>query len=281
MNIISSICLARSDQSFCSTQQWIFLRRAAQIEQAVLKENSRAHLFYCCSHAWLYAEMPEVTYFTHVSVMFIQVRRGEGWSGWEGGRLPEAHMLLVSWMWRCKRLMVEMGQWTFSETQYILHRHNLWHLLPCICLNQGLSYMLQVHHQSLILYASCMLWLSVHRYMKTKGPSSKREFLAKSFLSVLLLWDNSCSNVTYSFHSLANSVFDQARWCLHVFVLSSRGCWTESSASCQKPAVQGTRCPSSSPAPFWVNKSLVFMWYTLLHVDVHVNDRLVLYLGQE
>ena len=43
-------------------------------------------------------------------------------------------------------------------------------------------------------------------------------------------------------------------------VSSSRGCWTESSPSCQKPAGQGTRCLSSSPAPSLV-KPLYFIQY--------------------
>lgn len=38
-------------------------------------------------------------------------------------------------------------------------------------------------------------------------------------------------------------------------VYSSKGCWTESSPSCQKPVDQGTRCLSSSPAPSWVKHS--------------------------
>lgn len=56
--------------------------------------------FCFCSHAWLCAEMPEVSYVISASWMFIQVRRGEGWTGWEGMRLLEAHMLLVLRVWR-------------------------------------------------------------------------------------------------------------------------------------------------------------------------------------
>lgn len=114
----SCICSARTDQSSRSTNQWtvclqwILLRQAVKEHKVSLlsvslwNRQSRRMTgklcslaqFYFCSHAWLCAEMPEVSYFISVSWMFIQVRRSEGWDGWEGARLLEAHMLLVSWM---------------------------------------------------------------------------------------------------------------------------------------------------------------------------------------
>ncbi len=52
-----------------------------------LKALLSCSVLFFCSHAWLCAEMPEVNYFISVSWMFIQVSRGERWTGWEWGEL--------------------------------------------------------------------------------------------------------------------------------------------------------------------------------------------------
>ena len=114
----------------------------------------------------------------------------------------------------------------------------------------------------------CLLWVSVHvvcweftsvayQYNPTKllpsFPTTQsihddlfilnliEWFPSKVFDLICYFGDNSCcwsGLVSFIFHIPG------------LFVLSSRGCWTESSRSFQKQVVLGTRCLSSSLAPF-------------------------------
>lgn len=200
--------------------------------------NLRAHSFYFCSHAWLYAEMPEVTYFISISLMFIQVRRGEErdeLDGRVGDSLRFTCCLFSDFLWDSTRLM---SAWSVASA-------------TCIWLNR-----LQVLRESDLLVKCFFSTLLLRDNCCSSRRLSCSDLVCPQF-SKQSVWSSSLmlACVCPQFKRMLNRELSQL---------------SETSRS-------GNQVSEFISSTF-LGKYAVFVRYTLLHihVDMHVNHRTVL-----